>query len=288
MNSQLPDDVAAHLKELVASSTDEWARADDAFSRLEKLWLEKNRLFDEQIRLLGMTLENRVSSDDPRGFILLSYSGSLVGLGCAPSRFFEYASIKLRSDVPDIIRADNVEISGELVSGAAAVFSAAPVKHTSALYRIVATPADLKPSEQEKRVREAMIYLTNSFVHLNRHYITVAADTPEQFDKNAMVSFLAGRSGLTKKTVKELVDDYAVLMETGLLMGKSVPLGRLGRLSLSRRDARKARVITNPATGEEMTLPAREAHMVPTFRFSSRVKDRAAELPVFTEEDSQA
>ena len=110
---------------------------------------------------------------------------------------------------------------------------------------------------------------------------------PDQFDKNALVSFLAGRSGLTKKIVKELIDDYAVLLETGLLTGNTVSLGRLGRLSLSRRDARKARVVTNPATGEEMTVPARDAHMVPVFRFSSRVRNRAAELPLPSTEDSQ-
>ena len=152
MNPQIPDDVAAHLSELVASSTDEWARADDALSRLEELWLEKNRLFDEQIRLLGMTVEDRVSSNDSRGFILLSYSGSLVGLGCAPKRFLEYASIKLRSDVPDILRADNVEISGDLRSGAAAAFSGAPIKHTSALYRHCCHPGKPEHSGSRKSV----------------------------------------------------------------------------------------------------------------------------------------
>ena len=46
------------------------------------------------------------------------------------------------------------------------------------------------------------------------------------------------------------------------------------------KPAQKARIGRNPATGKELTVPAKDAHMVPAFKYSSRVKERAGNLPV--------
>ena len=44
------------------------------------------------------------------------------------------------------------------------------------------------------------------------------------------------------------------MLESGLLLGLRVPLGKMGRLKLRTRAARKARLGINPATGEKITL----------------------------------
>ncbi len=280
MDNKLPEEVAAHLKELVSSSSDDWAKKNDALPRLTELWLEKNRLFEEQIGLLGMSFVDSIGTEDLRGIILTTYSGSLVALGPGTSRKFEYASIKLRSEVPDIIRAGEVKLDGELNVGTKASFTGSPVKHTSAVYRIAILPSGLGEEEQEQRIREAMVFLTNSFVQLNRHFTYPGSGAPGDFDKKSMVRYLADSNGMTQKAVRNLLDDYAVLLETGMLMGNTVPLGQIGRLSLSLKPARKARIGRNPATGEEMTIPAKDAHMSPVFKYSSRAKKRAVNLPV--------
>ncbi len=280
MENGLPAEVAGHLEELVVSSNEDWAKKDDALPRLKELWIEKNRLFEEQIGLLGMTFVDSAGADDPRGMILTTYSGSLVALGPGSSRRFEYASIKMRSDVPDIIRGEGISMDGGLRVGEKASFTGSPVKHTSAVYRIAAVPAGLGAEEQEQRIREAMVFLTNSFVHLNRHFTYPETGGPGQFDKKSMVRYLADNNGMTQKAVRNLLDDYAVLLETGMLMGNTVPLGQLGRLSLNLKPAQKARIGRNPATGKELTVPAKDAHMVPAFKYSSRVKERAGNLPV--------
>ena len=284
MEKSISNEVAAHLEELVSSSNDDWAKKDNALAGLKDLWLEKNRLFEEQIRLLGMSFVNSVGVDDSRGMILSTYSGSLVALGPGSSKRFEYASIKMRSEVPDIIRAEEVKVDGELAVGAKASFSGSPVRHTSAVYRIAALPAELGEEEQEQRIREAMVFLTNSFVHLNRHFTFPGSGGPGGFDKKSMVRYLADSSELTQKAVRNLLDDYAVLLETGLLMGNTVSLGQLGRFSLNERPARKARIGRNPSTGEELMIPAKDAHMAPVFKYSARAKERAGNLPVSTEE----
>jgi nucleoid DNA-binding protein len=287
MENGLPADVAEHLQELVASSKDDWAKNADALPRLKVLWLEKDRLFEEQMKLLGFTFVDSAEADDSRGMILTTYSGSLVALGPGSSRRFEYASIKMRSDVPDIIRGEGVGVDAVLQVGGKASFTGSPVKHTSAVYRIAAAPGNLGADDQEQRIREAMVFLTNSFVHLNRHFTYPGTDGPGQFDKKSMIRYLADNNGLTQKAVRNLIDDYAILLETGMLMGKVVPIGQIGRLTMSLKPARKARIGRNPATGEELTVPAKDAHMAPAFKFSSRAKERTGNLPVSSKEDKE-
>jgi len=280
MNNTIPAEVIDHLEKLVSSSEDIWAEKDDALIGLKELWLEKNRLFEEQIRLLGMIFVDTAGKDDSRGMILSTYSGSLVALGPGINRNFEYASIRMRSEVPDIIRAEGVRIDGGIEVGDRVSFTGSPVKHTSAVYRIAVFPRELSSEDQEQRIREAMVFLTNSFTHLNRHFTYSESEGPGGFDRKSMIRYLAANNGLTRKAVRNLLDDYMVLLETGMLMGNVITLGSLGRLSLTLKPARKARIGRNPATGEELMIPAKESHFSPVFKFSSRAKERTGNLPV--------
>ncbi len=280
MNKEIPAEVAAHLSELVKSSDEVWAREEGALDKLRNLWQDKQRLFTEQIELMGMEFIDSAAADDPRGMILITFSGSLVALGPGVERKFAYASIKMRSDVPDILNAENSTVTDTVKVGVGASFDGAPVKKTSAIYRIAAVPASLSFDEQESRIREAMVFLTASFVHLNRHFTMAGETGPGQFDKKSVVKYLAENNDLSQKVVRRLIDDYAVLLETGMLMGNTVAIGQLGRLSLKLQPVRKARVGRNPSTGGEMIIPAKPAHMVPVFKFSSRAKERTATLPV--------
>jgi hypothetical protein len=108
--------------------------------------------------------------------LLITYSGSLICLGCGKVRTMEYASIKLRADVPDIIKAEKVSLSSPLDKGAVATFSGGQVKNTSSLYKIVVCREGVSVEEQEKRIREATIFITNSFIHLNRDLTVMYRD----------------------------------------------------------------------------------------------------------------
>ncbi len=280
MGQALPEVVEDHLKRLYEKSTGEWVSQEGALDRLRDTWAEKDRLFGEQARLLGLEEVETVDSGDERGMLLLTYSGSLVSLGPGSSRWMEYASVKLRTDVPDIIRVDSTRLDAEIGPGKSARFTDGPVKHTSALYRLVACPADLAAREQDTRIREATVFLTNSFVHLNRSLMTGEVPDVEGFTKKDIVAYLARRHDMAQKTIQEILDDYLTTLQAGLLTGRTVPLGKLGRLSLKVTPRRKARLVRNPRSGEEITVPARDACYRPAFKFSAGVKERAESLPL--------
>ncbi|MDA3958913.1 HU family DNA-binding protein [Oceanispirochaeta sp.] len=282
----IPELVEKHLQSIFQASGDEWAKTEDAFMHLCSSWEKKESLFSEQIRLLDMEELQSISPEDPRGMLFLTFSGSLVSLGYGKERWMEYASIKLRTDVPDIVLCDKTSLAGSTAYGQSARFDRGPLKSTSALYKIVACKAEVPEKEQEKRIREATVFLTNSFIHLNRDLtLPVSGQEADQFNKQNIIAYLARKSGLTQDKVREVTDDYISMVETGMLMGKSVSLGRLGRFSLNLKPSRKARLGRNPKTGEEITIPAREAHWSPVFKFSSSSKEKAGSMPLPEPED---
>ncbi len=276
MDTVIPSDVETHLKKLISSSSDQWAKTEDSFDRIKELWLKKDKLFSDQIALLAMDEVEHLDKEDERGILLLTYSGSLVSLGCGKQRTMEYASIKLRGDVPDIIKADKVQITSQLKKGAAATFSGGSVQNTSSLYKIVVCKEGVSIDEQEKRIREATIFITNSFIHLNRDLTVMDRDNNiDQFNKKEMIRYIASKNGVSQKLAKEIVDDYTFMAETGLLLGKSISIGGLGKITLKWKPERKARIGRNPSTGEEITIAAKEAHYAPTFKFTGRIKEKS-------------
>ena len=281
MEQNLPEEIEAHLKRILQSSQEDWSKEAGALEKLESLWLKKDSLFDEQISLLGMENVSSLDKEDTRGALLLTFSGSLVSLGYGSQRWMEYASIKMRSDVPDIVNCEKTSLAEDLKRGKTAQFTQGPLKKTSALYKIMVCSGEVSPSEQDKRVREATVFLTNSFVHLNREVtMPVQGVETDQFNKKNIVSYLSRKSGLSQEKVRMIMDDYTYMLETGLLLGKTVSLGKMGRFSLKVSPKRKARLGRNLQTGEEITIPAKESHMSPVFRFSSSLKEKAGRLPI--------
>ncbi len=83
--------------------------------------------------------------------------------------------------------------------------------------------------------------------------------------KAQTVAALAESSGLTKKQVGDLLEDLAQLAYKEAKVGFTVP--GMGKLVLVNRKARKGR---NPATGEEIQIPAKK---VLKFRIAKAAKD---------------
>lgn len=277
----LTDRVKRHLRAITESSG--LPAGEESLDRITANWIEKRRMFEEQTRLLGMQMPERLEEGDPRGVILLTYSGSLIALGRGEEsgRWFEYASIKLRSDVPALVKAAGVSIEGPVALEAPVRFGNCEIEQSSDVLLIAVCPSEITPVEEERRLREATVFLTNGFVKLNRT-LTIPDDTIGHFTMKSMVQYVAKKHDVSQTLARQLLDDYLTMLEAGTLMGESVPLGNLGRLRLTRRPAQKARVARNPATGEEMTIPAKPEMLVPRMSFSARLKERAASLPVDT------
>lgn len=274
----LPEEIKSHLHRLVTET--ELQDNEESFELLASAWIEKENLFTGQTGALDMELAESVAEEDERGMLLLTNSGSLVSLWPAKEgvRDLEYASIAMRIDVPDILRGAGVCVAGEIRRNRPVEIKDGPLKKTSPIYRIAVCAAGLSKSEQEKRIREATIFLTNGFSRINKQTQNTEDREVEHFTKQSIVAYIAQRSGLTQKEVREVIDDYLSMIESGVLLGEPVNIGRIGRIFVKLRPPQKARVGRNPATGEEMTIPAKPAQGVPKISFSSHLKERAAEM----------
>jgi nucleoid DNA-binding protein len=95
-----------------------------------------------------------------------------------------------------------------------------------------------------------------------------------------MVDYISAKNGLTKVLTRRVLDDFLKVVETGLLLRERVSIGGLGRASLAERPPRRARIVKNPATGEEMTIPAQPRRLAPKMTFSRKLKEKAAALEI--------
>jgi nucleoid DNA-binding protein len=277
---QLPEAIRRHLEALVNEL--DIRPVEDARQRVASNWNEKHTLYEEQTGALAMIAVDRLAPDDPRGALLLTYSGSLVAIGPAgvDGRAFEYASIAARTDVPDLLAGEAVALAGDLAVGRIAEFTGAPITQSSDLFAIATFPEGVSPDDQSERLRQAMIFLTNGFVEANRSLTIDGGPYPDRFTMREIVRTVASRNGTTQAIARSVIEDYLASVETGVLLGKRVSLGKIGRLELTVRSARKARIGRNPATGEEMLIPSQSAKPVPRMSFSSATKERAAHVPL--------
>ncbi|MEJ2664566.1 MAG: HU family DNA-binding protein [Spirochaetia bacterium] len=239
-------------------------------------------MFEEQTASLDMIETDVFGKDDTRGALLLTYSGSLISMGPLKNggRHIEYSSIKLRRDVPDIVIQENTGLAGDIAVDKTVAFTEGKIKSTSNLLKIVVCKEDVSLEEQEKRIREATIFLTNGFVILNRSLSIESGAVPDHFTLAAMVKYLASRNDITQVLAKQILEDFLFLVECGVLLGQRVSLGRLGNMLLKKRAAQKARVGINPATGEEITIKAKPEMYVPKISFSKVLKEKAAQVKV--------
>ncbi len=274
----LPEAVQTHLLHLIRSSS--LPDTPEFRSRLAGIWDKKCTLFEQQINFLEMELVEDIEKDDSSAMIILTYSGSIVSIGpLKEARDVEYASIHLRADVPKSVVVTETNLDAELSTGKPVCFSTGAIKKTSPAYMIAVCDKDLSAEIQSERIREAMIFLTNGFLKLNQSIHIERKSVPDHFTAKSMARYIAKRHDLTGASVQKILDDFYYLVESGMLLGETVPLGKIGRLSLKRKDAQKARIVRHPETGEEITVKSKPAMYVPKISFSRHIKDRASSLP---------
>ncbi|MDC7225707.1 MAG: HU family DNA-binding protein [Spirochaetales bacterium] len=277
----LPEAIGRHLQGLAAEQ--EKLEDQDYLASLADVWRQKEALFREQAKSVKLEIVDSVSNKDGRGMMILSYSGSILCVGPVFmtstninfSRWTEYSSIKLRTEVPDIIMEKAATLEAPVEVDKSVLLGNSRVKATSPAYLIAVCPEDLNEDEQDKRIRESAVFITAGFMKYNQTLQLDTKSVPDQFTMKSMVRFIAKKHGLTGQEAKLVIDDFITLIETGMLMGDSVPFGRLGKFSIKTRDAQKARVVKHPQTGEEMTVGAKPARGVPKISFSSYLKERA-------------
>lgn len=274
--NSLPEHIQVHLREIMHSSG--LPDNEESLEAISKNWMDKKNLFQAQIKSLDMIETGTFAADDPRAALALTYSGSLISLGPPRNggRRMEYYSITLRADVPEMLKAPEARIKADTGADKILEFEDGPIKSTSALFKIAVCRDGVGPEEQETRIHEAVLFLTNGFVKINSS-LTINKDLENvQFTTKSIIQQVAARNDITRKEARKIIEDYLIILESGMLLGERVLLGRLGRLYLKMQPARKARIGKNFKTGEEMTIKARPETPAPKMSFSGRMKERAA------------
>lgn len=85
--------------------------------------------------------------------------------------------------------------------------------------------------------------------------------------KSQLSAHIADKAGITKKTAAEIIDELAAVAYSEARKNKQFTLPGIGKLVLNNRKARKGR---NPATGQEIDIPAKT---VVKFRVAKACKD---------------
>jgi DNA-binding protein HU-beta len=85
--------------------------------------------------------------------------------------------------------------------------------------------------------------------------------------KSQLSAHIAEKAGITKKTAAEIIDELAAVAYSEARENKQFTLPGIGKLVLNNRKARKGR---NPATGQEIDIPAKT---VVKFRVAKACKD---------------
>lgn len=103
---------------------------------------------------------------------------------------------------------------------------------------------------------------------------------PEKLTAASMIGYLAEKSSLARKDVKQVMEDLFELVGHGVMRGERVAIGKIGKMFIRVRPARAARTGRNPLTGQEITIAAKPATKVPKFTFSKTFKESALKAKV--------
>jgi hypothetical protein len=193
---QLPKPIQQHISGIAK----ELGKDDDQnfLEELGSIWQNKSILFQEQARAVGMTMVEKLPEGDQRGALFLTYSGSLLSVGPVfegmSGRWMEYSSIKLRTDVPDIMVEKEANISGGTSVGQGVKLVGSKLKQTSSIYFIAVCESNVPLEEQDKRIRESTIFLTNGFMKYNRTLTLDKNSAPDQFTMKSMTRYIAKKT----------------------------------------------------------------------------------------------
>ena len=95
--------------------------------------------------------------------------------------------------------------------------------------------------------------------------------------RSALLSHIAGNTGLTKNQVASVLDDLKLVIEGHVKQGSAqvFTLPGLLKIKVNRKPATKARKGINPFTGEEMMFKAKPARNVVKVQALKALKDMA-------------
>ena len=171
--TQLPSNIQNHIRQITKQSG--LSDSEESYEKIASAWKEKEKSFLENISAKGLKEVKTLSSDDQKGGVALTYSGSLVLIGPLNNglRKAAYHSIGLRKDVPDSLSSDNARLSTDIHLDQSIQFETGPIQKTSPIYKFAVCDESISLELQEEALAEATIIITNDFIDINKGLIPV-------------------------------------------------------------------------------------------------------------------
>ena len=171
--NQLPPEIQVHIKGITKSAG--LPDNEESYEKIAQGWLDKKKIFEQQIAEQNMMEIERLEADDARGAVALTYSGSLVLVGPLMDglRRAGYNSIGIRKNVPDSMVQENANLAADVAVDSPIEFETGPVKSTSSIFKIAVCKDDLDAIAQEEKISEVTVIMTEEFVNVNKDLIPV-------------------------------------------------------------------------------------------------------------------
>ncbi|GAG13885.1 unnamed protein product [marine sediment metagenome] len=168
---QIPERIQSHIREITKTSG--MPDNEESLEKISEGWLEKKRIFEEQIEDSQMEEIESFSKDDDRGLLALTYSGSIVNVGplSEDARRLEYSSIGLRLDVPDSVIEEVTDLAGDVETGGSIEFESGRLRSTSPIFKITVCEEGLDAEEQIKTLANITQILLDEFINVNKTVI---------------------------------------------------------------------------------------------------------------------
>ncbi len=167
----LNEKIQEHLKMIIKSTDLE--QNDKSLEMLAEAWIEKENSFSNQIEKLEMEETDIIDIDDESGFMVLTYSGSLVGSGPVidGKRTVLYVSVGIRSDVPEKAEKEGSVLASIIKEGEPVEFKVGPIKQSSPAYRIAKITSKIAFEDQTEQISEATLIVAEEFADVNKTII---------------------------------------------------------------------------------------------------------------------
>ena len=171
VSHDIPDSIVKHLE--VVIKTFGLESNEETMERLITGWIDKEKAFKEQMFNMGMEEVGVCDSNDERGALALTYSGSLLTIGplVDGERKIDYTSIGFRHDVPDRLTKEGSSLPENIMLDKGIVFKGGPIKQTSPIFKIVVCPDSISVEEQEDLIEQATTMIIDSFADINHDTI---------------------------------------------------------------------------------------------------------------------
>lgn len=163
----IPPDILEHLRGLIPHCG--LPEHEETMKKLVEAWLLKKAAFQKTAEHSRMRKDSLLRTDDGRGGLVLTMSGSLLMVGPLAEgvREIRYTGIGMRTDVPESLEEPEARLAANIECGKPVRFAGGRLQKTSAVMDLAVMAEEKSGQEQTALLRKADGKIKADFRRLN-------------------------------------------------------------------------------------------------------------------------